>query len=136
MTEILTQNKVKAVISMAPFEDGIRLKNAIVNGLADSGIKIESLNMDADIDMSTILSAVMRLDGSEEVNKAIMACLERCTYNSEKITPHLFDDEKAREDYYEIVIDCVRVNIAPFFKGLASKLPKITENLMGIPSQS
>lgn len=122
MGEFLTKNNVKAVINPAPFAEVMRLKNAIVRELSEVDLKLETLNINSDIDFTSILNAVLRLDSSEKVNDAIFACLSRCTYKNEKITHDTFEDEKSREDYYEIITECVKVNLSPFFKGLASKL--------------
>jgi len=40
------------------------------------------------------------------------------TSGGEKITPATFEKEENREQYYPILVECLKVNLAPFFKGL------------------
>lgn len=133
-TEFTAASGAKVKIDLAPFVDAMALKNAITKTLADGGISFGSkgIALDTDIDVGAMLGHIMRLDSSPEVNAAIFKCLERCTYNNFKITHDTFEGADARQDYYDVVTACVKENIAPFFKGLVSKL-----NGLGamIPSQ-
>lgn len=123
MIESVTQSGAALVVNSAPFKDAMALKNAIARELSTSGM---ALDLKADI--SALSSVVLAVDSSDAVYKALLPCLIRCTYNGLKITEATFEDDKAREDYYEIIIECLKVNLSPFFKGLASRL-KTLENI-------
>jgi hypothetical protein len=90
-------------IQMAEFEKGHRLLQAVMK----SHIPVESM-----IDL--ILSA--------DVQPALWDCLAVCLYNGVKINRGTFDDELARGDYLIVAKEAMTHNIAPFFKGLGSKL--------------
>lgn len=121
-----TKSGCSITINEAPFEDSINLKNSIMKELSNSGfnLDVESLkgiDFNSDIDskvFSKIINAVLAIDSSSVVFENIFKCLERCKYNSEKITKTTFEDTQARENYYEIIAACIKVNLLPFFKGL------------------
>lgn len=133
MTEFTTSNGVDVVINAAPFQDAIDLKDAIFDEIKSAGIDLSGfdlkkvdLNKEVNGDLlSMIVKSALSVDSSKKVFKAVFKCLGRCTYNHEKITPNTFEEVEAREVYYEIVIACVKENLAPFIKGLASRLGQI-----------
>lgn len=121
------KNGKTIVINPADFASALELKNAIQAKLKLNNF--ESLK-GADLlklDAAPFFEILMALDSSKRVNKAIFSCLLRCTYDGEKITEKTFEDIKARDDYYEIIFNCVKENISPFFGGLTSVLT----NLLG-----
>jgi len=118
MTEIKTTSGASVVINIAPWEDAKRLKKAIERELANAGIK---LNMQSDV--SELLSALLRVDSSDDVDAALWPCLARCTRNGSKIIPGMFDDSEARMDYYDIVSACIQENLRPLVESLYLKLP-------------
>lgn len=121
------------MITAAPFQDAMALKNAIAKELAKTDLKldIKKLDLNANIDLNAIIGAVLVIDSSEAFNVALQKCLIRCTYNKQKVTYETFEPEAARGDYYEIVAACLKANLQPFFKGLNSKL-----SMLGSPSKS
>lgn len=123
MTEITTQSGAEVVINSAPFKDAMALKNAFERELAKTDIKLDKLDLKSDI--TAISSIIFAIDSSDKIFEAVFKCLSRCTYDGVKITESIFEPEEARGDYYEIVIECVKVNLAPFFKGLSSRLKSL-----------
>lgn len=122
------------VISPAPFLNAMRLKAAIFKELATDGFELDMSKFkddakieDMDIDVAKILKVAMKVDSSPHVFAAILLCLEKCSYGGVKITSDTFEPDAAREDYYEIVFACMKVNLSPFFKGLLSKLSGINQ---------
>lgn len=117
------------------------LKSAIAKELASSDLG--GFKMDAsvkfseqELNIADFAKLALAVDSSPAVYKALFACLKRCTYNGQSITEATFEDEKAREDYYEIVIECLRVNLSPFFKGLISKLSPFLNRAVGQTQES
>jgi len=132
--EKTTSSGAMLKLSIAPFQDSMNLKNSIMREIAGSGLDIDididfkNLQKDQKIDVGALVKLIALVDSSPSVNQALMKCLERCTYNGDKITAKIFETESAREDYYEIVLECLKVNLIPFFKGLSAKL-----NAMELP---
>ena len=108
--DFTTANNAQVVMPLAPFKDAMSLKNAIEKELKESGAQL-----DLKADISTLFLSV---DSSDAVYKALMVCAGRGTYNHEKINEKTFETVEGREDYYEVMITCLKVNVAPFFKGL------------------
>lgn len=122
--EFTTASGARVKMAIAPFQDGMALKNAILSEVARTGIDIDlkDMNLKADIDVSKLMRIWATVDSSQAVNDCLMRCLARCTYNGERVTLATFEDEKAREDYYEVVLEGLKVNLSPFFKGLFARL--------------
>lgn len=142
MSEITTKSGAKVAINIARWEDAKKLKAAILRELADAGIKL-----DTEADIQTLLPAVLKVDSSEAVDTALWPCLIKCTRDSAKITSATFDSEEGRGDYYEIVWECIMVNLRPLVESLmsvlpasiraqiaAANLPKTAENSLNTPS--
>jgi hypothetical protein len=118
-----TQNGVSVMIAPADFKDVMGLKSAIAKELSGSNFSYTGgFNLDKDIDFADFAKLALLIDSSPLVYDKIFTCLARCTYDGQRITESTFEDIKAREDYYEIVIACLKENLAPFFKGLLSRL--------------
>jgi hypothetical protein len=111
--------------------------------LLDAGIikniNFESLqNIDTNDLFSKLGELIIKMDVSEDFNKAVFSCLSACLYNGfHKIDEKFFDDfPEAREDYYEIVAKCCEENLRPFFKSLVSELTQRLATLgEGSPEQ-
>lgn len=123
MSEFTAKSGAAIVINMAPWLDAKRLKAAIEKEASAAGIKLDDLKADVSVLISTALS----VDSSDAVDAALWPCLVRCTRNGEKITPSTFNSEEGRQDYYEIMFECLKVNFRPLFDSLLSVLP---ENLL------
>ncbi len=120
MTELTGKNGAKIVIRPASWQHAKYLKMAIERELG--GLDVLALASDP---VSAQVAYIMKLDSSETVDRALWPCLVQCTYNLEKITEATFDDVKAREDYYDIVGECMKVNLGPLFESLTSKLSEL-----------
>jgi hypothetical protein len=134
--EFKTESGAEVVINMADFIDASRLRVAVLGAIKESGVEISKVDIEKLLSgvkedmgaavksgaLDSLLDMVISLDCSEKVNNEIFNCLKRSTYNSEKITRDTFNELEARGDYYHIVIMCLKVNLAPFFKTLFSKL--------------
>jgi hypothetical protein len=129
MKEFKGTNGVLIKIMPAPFKDAFRLKNAVVKELAKTGLNIGDISLKTELSTDVLdgfLKPIFQIDSSDEFNDAIMACMERCTYNGLKIDKDTFEPDEAREDYYIVLFEVIKANLYPFFKGVVSKLPQLT----------
>ena len=151
--KFVASNGAEIEICFAGFREAMNLKNAIYKNIVGNNIKIASIKLDGfSIDemknlnadslkqnkdkiiksllssADNILQFILSVDSDSEINKSIFSCLKKCRYNKQKITEELFEDEKAIEAYYEIVIACIKKNLAPFLKPLIAKLSKLNQN--------
>lgn len=106
-----TNGQCDVMIAEAGFADAIRLKNAITSGLQNG----------------TYDRAFP--DNDPQVYAALWPCLIKCTYKGVKITQATFEDVEAREDYFEIINSCIDENLRPFFKGVASWLDTLNNQV-------
>ena len=106
-------------INMAPWRDAKHLKNALEKETAALGSLPEGVQ-----DMASIIS-MLKIDSSPDFDAALWPCLARCTRNNEKITEETFNDIEARRDYYEIVLACIKENLAPLVESLFSKFAEL-----------
>jgi hypothetical protein len=123
----------KIVINPADFEDVWNLKSEIgrVMSGSDFNMNVDGSKemMDQDFDVAQIAKIALLVDSSRDIRDALFTCLARCTRDGEKITMSTFNDIDAREDYYEIVIACLKENLRPFFKALLSQLSPFMDTL-------
>jgi hypothetical protein len=106
MAKIEVISGAEVNINPASFEAANNLKNEI--------FRAESENKGFSVSLP---------DTDRGVLAALWHCLARCTYNNNKITPEIFEATAAREDYYPILSACVKENLTPFLRGLASVSP-------------
>lgn len=65
-----------------------------------------------------LATATMAIKSSKTVRDKVFKCLERSTFNDEKITPATFDVAERRGDYYPVFMAAIKENVLPFFTHL------------------
>lgn len=135
MKEFKGCNGAKIVINEATWGDVRRLKKVLAIELLKLGIDIDKEflgqseeNLMVGSKLFQLLKDVyLTLEASDDFNNEIMNCLQYCHYDNIQIKEQLFDDKpEAREDYYDMVIGCLEVNLAPFIKKILSKFTNQT----------
>ena len=109
--EFKAPSGAKVTIGAASWGDVTTLRRAMTQHLS------EGLTKD-----TNVMQLALKVESSEDVYNAVFACLSRCTYNDQKITPATFEPENAREDYMDIVCACIDKNLEPFKKKHPSQL--------------
>lgn len=139
--EFTAQNGAKINIGMASFEAVDALQTAIQKAILSQGIKIpefDKVENIFDLELSgkvieSILQNIMAINSDAEFKKALFACLDKSTINGIRITKDVFDAKDladlARGAYYEIMINCVKSALTPFFAPLFSKLGGLQEKI-------
>jgi len=152
MTKFTTKSGIEAMIQPSSIRNALKLKNSISKALIKQNIDISKINISnikdvknikdlTNLDIKSIMPLINSLikiilivDSDVDVLNSIFLCLERCLYNKEKITIDTFEDFKARADYYEILIKCLKENLMPFimplFSNSKSKNQKKKENIL------
>jgi len=120
--EFTLPSGAKFHVSVVPFQDAKALTKALMKSAAGIPLAQNPLEMDVGVLKDALISAAT----SDEVETAIFRCLERCTYESVRVTTDLFDDPKlgdqARKDYFTMCAKVVEVNCSPFFDQTLSTL--------------
>lgn len=121
--EFTGTNGKTIVINAAGFKDAFELKNSIEESIKGQQLDLVKKGTSLEnMDIAPLIQLVLSIDSNERFNTALFKCLEKCLYDQEKITEKTFEKVENRADYYNIVIECVKVNISPFFVGLISRL--------------
>ena len=116
------------VLNEATFADCIILQSVIMEEAKKLKLDIGDMDISLNVSsMSNLLDNIkdlfFGLMTSEKFDRIIFKCLGSCTYNGIKITKQLFDDiPEVRQDYYQIIKECVEINLNPFLKSLTSQL--------------
>ena len=139
--EFTAKNSGKSIkIIPASFKTAMKLKIEAFKCLNKTNA-LEKIKDLKNIELTTLFSEIANLlveaDTSEGFNNAVMECLSVCICDkTHAITEQFFDDcPELWEDYYEIVSNCVEVNLRPFFKSLASELQTRFNKIEEIPAQ-
>lgn len=119
----------KLHVTVAPFQDAKALSKALIKSVGGVPLSDNLMNMD----MSVFKDILVNAATSDEVESALVRCMERATYNGIKVNNGLFDDptmgDNARKDYFLICTKIVEVNCLPFFEQALSKLKtSLTKN--------
>jgi hypothetical protein len=130
MKEIKVPSGAEVKLAYGGFQASMNLKRAISEAVTSQGDLLKGLDEDSNI--SEMIPLVLAADSSERVHDCIFECLKKSTYNKEKITKNTFDEnEDMIQDYYPIVIACIKRNLSPFFPSLFSKFEgQIEANLL------
>lgn len=125
-------NEHELKITPASFEEAINLKNAIGKAIKTGKINVDIDKIDIeDLDnieipsetIGDIINAVLAVGISKEIEKCFFDCAKRAMIdNTEKdlINRDFFENVDNRQYYYPIMIEIIKVNVLPFFKGLFS----------------
>ena len=115
MPEFITKSGAKLTVSMAAFEDGDALNDAVWDckkAFIERGLPTDLLTED--------------YLHNPRVKAAVFACARAAVYEGAQVNAKLFDDLKlgvqARGDMYEIFAKVMEVNLNPFFVNASSGL--------------
>lgn len=122
MSIIKFNNGDEADVKVLPFKTALKLKNIIGRDVSKQGV-----SLDFQEDVSKVLfNVIVAIDSSEELHDFIIKeCFPRCLYNGKKITDIMLEEESFRENYYELILEILKVNLLPFFKNLVSRLKEL-----------
>jgi len=133
MSEVKTPSGAIANVMEAGFIEAMKLNNAVLSAFAQHGLKemdiVKALTsardgsiLDNTVDLNALLMGVAGVIANENVHAALWPCLAKCTYEREKITLATFEPANKRGDFYSVALECVKVNLLPFWVGHLSSL--------------
>lgn len=103
-------------LNLAPVETALALYRAVVSECQrcklDLTITEDMTMLDLLIKNSEVLLRVM---GSEYVMESIKACCDKVLYDKQRFSMELFEDEKARGDFFGVMVLVALENLVPFF---------------------
>lgn len=108
-------------MSMGSFAESHKLLKAVSK-------EIETIKLGLS-DIDPIKNFIARMIYSDEVERALRPCLERCNYKKQTITDALFEDESSRADYLAIRKEVMVYNLTPFIGSLTSLFTDIKKTI-------
>lgn len=118
-------------ISLVNTETALNLFRAVLNECKNANIDISNL---ADKTLADVLKdniqAVINIFASEDVFEAIKICCARVTYNKQKFSMDIFEDEKFKGDLIPLMQLVAIENLAPFFPKLRIVLDVIEQSIL------
>jgi hypothetical protein len=134
------------IVTPASFAEAMAMQEVIAKALQEKGIKIDLSSVDITEknlkkmelgDVGWVLDPILTLTTDSEIRKHLFVCAERAMFDKSKVNADLFEESENRKYYYPIMMEVLKVNIAPFF-GLASSLfknlPGLTDMLQKLQS--
>jgi len=134
-------------VTPASFAEVMALEEAISKALKADGIKIDLSSVNIDLeniekfeagDVGWVAAPILTLVTDSAIRVHLFQCAKRALFGKDKIDVDFFDKVENRKYYYPIMMEVLKINIAPFF-GLASSafsnLPGLTELLQKLKSQ-
>lgn len=132
MRKIQLESKREFHFALASFSDARALYQLVAKEV--KGVKVSK-----DLEVASVVKdIVLSLISSEEIAQKAMECSVKCLYGADKdkVNDDLFEDEKAREDYIEIMTIVIMENIKPFTKTLMQKYEVIITKAIALAKEN
>lgn len=116
----------KVEFSLASVDKALALYRAVIQECQQSkfDLKIEEGMSQLEL-IGKNIEPLLRIMGSENVMEAVKDCCEKVLYNKQKFSMDLFEDEKARGDFFGLMILVSLENLLPFFPNLRTAFEPI-----------
>ena len=109
-------------MNLATMPQALALYRAVIHECKGAGLDITNATTTTIGDMLLKnIDALLNVIGSEIVLEAIQGCCEKVLYDNQHFSMDLFeDDEKARGDFFGLMLLVASENLRPFFPNLHS----------------
>lgn len=109
-------------MNLATMPQALSLYRAVIHECKGAGLDITNATTTTIGDMLLKnIDALLNVIGSEIVLEAIQGCCEKVLYDNQHFSMDLFeDDEKARGDFFGLMLLVASENLRPFFPNLHS----------------
>lgn len=113
--------------NLANVETALALYRVIVSECKKAKLDITVANEETWLTMiNKNMEAILNIVGSEEVMEAIKECCSRVLYDKQRFSMELFEDVKARGDFFGVMLVVAVENLRPFFPENSSTFDTIT----------
>lgn len=105
--------------NLAGIEQALELYRAVLSECKNAGLDFNLTEEDKLIDvLLKNKEALLNIASSSNVMEQIKLCCNKVIYNKQKFSMELFEDEKARGDFFAVMVIVGLENIRPFFPSL------------------
>lgn len=110
-------------ITEGSFSEALALQKAIGRALKGTRLDLPAdTKTEIPQDMfSDILTAVLGVATSDEVEACLFECAKRCLMGTETINRDYFEKVENRKNYFPIMVEIIKANVGPFIEGLSSQ---------------
>lgn len=109
----------KVEYNLAGIEQALKLYRGLIYECKNAGIDITVKEGETILDIvMKNKEALLNIIGSENMLECIKDCCDKVIYNSQKFSMELFEEEKAREDFFPLMVLVGVENVRPFFPSL------------------
>lgn len=121
MLKFQLQSGAKVGFNLGTIEQALGLYRALTTECKHAGIDITVKEGETVLDMvMKNKEAILNIIGSENILECIKDCCDKVLYNGQRFSMDLFEEEKAREDFFPLMVLVGVENVRPFFPGLHS----------------
>ena len=130
-------------LNLAPIDAALALYRAVLYSCMGDKIKLDKLitglktyysDEITDISMLDIVAenkeAILAVISSENVLEAIKACCDKVLYDKQKFSMEIFEDERARGDFFGLMLLVAVENLRPFFVEMTSYFDLILSGVL------
>lgn len=105
--------------NLAGIEQALELYRAVLSECKNAGLDFNLTEEDKLIDvLLKNKEALLNIASSSNVMEQIKLCCNKVIYNKQKFSMEIFEDEKARGDFFAVMVIVGLENIRPFFPSL------------------
>lgn len=105
--------------NLAGVEQALKLYRGLVYECKNAGLDITVTGEETFLDLiMKNKEAILNIMGSENIIECIKDCCDKVIYNGQKFSIDLFEDEKARQDFFPLMLLVGVENVRPFFPEL------------------
>lgn len=105
-----------AELNLASIDNALALYRAVIQECKGVGLDISGEDETTIGDLlKKNMEAILNILGSEQVMEAIKNCCDKVLYDKQKFSMDIFEDERARGDFFGLMLLVAVENLRPFF---------------------
>ena len=105
-----------AELNLASIDNALALYRAVIQECKGAGLDISGEDETTIGDLlKKNMEAILNILGSEQVMEAIKNCCDEVLYDKQKFSMDIFEDERARGDFFGLMLLVAVENLRPFF---------------------
>lgn len=117
--------------NLASIDKALALYRAVILECKSAGLDI---TMESETTIAEVLTknikAILGIMGSEYVMEAIKDCCDKVLYDKQKFSMDIFEDERARGDFFGLMLLVGVENLRPFFAEMTSLFDLILSGVL------
>ena len=145
MASFTAPSGARVEVSISDYSTCFDLMKAVLKAVRSGGvsskipdnIQLSDLGKFSEMDIKDLggfADAVIDIITSKEVEELTFKCMERATYNDQRITRATFEPEATRGDFIFVAFQVIKINLNPFGSHLSSGLKDMFQGTNSSPA--